>query len=102
MEESLKSERFSAMDSTMAETISEPFKFVVSLREKYHTYFLPCAKSPVSTALAAALANVVSNLIEKVNFKIMAATMVYPKSPSVAKMNFNPKYMGTAHKPMTA
>ena len=72
MGESLKSIRFSAMDSMTAELICGPVRSVESLREKCE-YFLASVMSSDLMALAAAFAQSVSSFIHMVNFRSMMA-----------------------------
>ena len=72
MGESLKSMRFSAMDSMTAELIWGPARFLESLREKWE-YFFASSMSSDWIALAAAFAQSVSSFMQMVSFRSMTA-----------------------------
>ena len=72
MGDSLKSMRFSAMDSMTAELICEPERFLESRREKWE-YFFASVMSSDAMALAAAFAQSVSSLMQMVNFSSIMA-----------------------------
>ena len=72
MGDSLKSMRFSAMDSMTAELICEPVRFLESRREKWE-YFFASVMSSDAMALAAAFAQSVSSLMQMVNFSSIMA-----------------------------
>ena len=72
MGESLKSMRFSAMDSMTAELICEPFRSVESLLEKW-AYFLASVRSSASIALVAAFAQSVSSFMQIVSLRRITA-----------------------------
>ena len=74
MGESLKSMRFSAMDSMTAELICEPVRSLESLLEKWE-YFFASVRFSACMALAAAFAQSVSSFMQMVSLRRMVAVM---------------------------
>jgi len=72
MGESLKSMRFSAMDSMTAELICAPVKSLESLLEKWE-YFLASVRFSASMALVAAFAQSVSSFMQIVSLRRIMA-----------------------------
>jgi hypothetical protein len=72
MGESLKSMRFSAMDSMTAELICEPVRSLESLLEKWENFFAS-VRSSDSIALVAAFAQSVSSFMQIVSLRRIMA-----------------------------
>ena len=76
--ESLKSMRFSAMDSMTAELICAPVRPLESLLEKCE-YFFASVRSSDAMALAAAFAQSVSSFMQIVSLRRIMAKKAYTK-----------------------